>query len=64
MLSWLRAYHTEVLIWTGKENVTLAEHKEIVDCIEARDADAAERAMTRHLDRSAKLYTHQSSSRA
>ena len=59
MLSWLRAYHTEVLIWTGKENVTLAEHKEIVDCIEARDVDAAERAMTRHLDRSAKLYTHQ-----
>ena len=63
MLSWLKAYHTEVLIWTGKENVTLAEHKEIVDCIESGDADAAEQAMTRHLDRSAKLYAHQTSSR-
>jgi DNA-binding FadR family transcriptional regulator len=58
MLSWLKAYHTEVLIWTGKENVTLAEHEEIVERIAAGDAAGAEQAMTRHLDRSAKLYAH------
>jgi DNA-binding FadR family transcriptional regulator len=63
MLSWLKAYHTEVLLWSGKENVTLAEHVEIVDRIEAGDADAAEQAMTRHLERSAKLYAHQTSRR-
>ncbi len=63
MLGWLRAYHTEALLWSGRENVTLAEHKEIVDGIEAGDADAAEQAMTRHLDRSANLYMHQPPSR-
>ncbi len=63
MLSWLKAYHTEVLIWSGNENLTMVEHKEIVDCIEAGDAAAAEQAMARHLDRSAKLYAHQTNNR-
>lgn len=26
MLGWLKEYHTEMLIWTGRENVTLGEH--------------------------------------
>jgi GntR family transcriptional regulator, sialic acid-inducible nan operon repressor len=34
MLGWLKAYHTELLLWSGKENFTLAEHAEIVDAIE------------------------------
>jgi GntR family transcriptional regulator, sialic acid-inducible nan operon repressor len=59
MLGWLRQYRTELLIWSGKEKVTLAEHKAIIDHIAAHDPDAAERAMTDHLRRSAKLYTHQ-----
>lgn len=58
MLGWLREYHTEMLIWTGKQNVTLAEHREILDCIRGHDSDAAEAAMIRHLDRSAVLYAH------
>jgi DNA-binding FadR family transcriptional regulator len=58
MLSWLREYHTEMLIWTGKENVTLSEHHEILDHIRRHDPDAAEAAMVRHLDRSAALYAH------
>jgi DNA-binding FadR family transcriptional regulator len=58
MLGWLRQYHTEVLIWSGKENRTLAEHREILGHIEAHDAEAADAAMTRHLDRSAALYAH------
>lgn len=60
MLSWLKAYHTEMLIWTGRENLTLAEHEEIIQCIASGDPDAAERSMVKHLDRSAALYVHQS----
>lgn len=56
MLGWLKAYHMELLIWSGKENHTLAEHAEIVSAIEARDADAAEAALARHLQRSSTLY--------
>lgn len=58
LLGWLRSYHNELLIWSGKENYTLAEHGAILAAIEARDADAAERAMEQHLDRSAALYVH------
>jgi DNA-binding FadR family transcriptional regulator len=61
MLSWLKQYHTEMLIWTGKENVTLAEHEEIIKCVASGDPEAAERSMIKHLDRSAALYIHQSS---
>lgn len=56
MLGWLKAYHTELLLWSGKENFTLAEHTEIVDAIANRDAGAAEAAMVRHLERSSGLY--------
>jgi GntR family transcriptional regulator, sialic acid-inducible nan operon repressor len=59
MLSWLKQYHTEMLIWTGKENVTLSEHEEIITCVASGDPDAAERSMIKHLDRSAALYIHQ-----
>lgn len=59
MLGWLRQYHTEMLIWTGKENVTLLEHEEIVEAMARGDADAAETAMVRHLERSRSLYVHQ-----
>jgi GntR family transcriptional regulator, sialic acid-inducible nan operon repressor len=58
MLGWLKRYHSEMLIWSGKENVTLAEHEVIVGRIEARDADGAEAAMAKHLERSAALYAH------
>lgn len=56
MLGWLKAYHTELLLWSGKENFTLAEHGMIVDAIAAGDADAAEAAMVKHLERSSGLY--------
>tara|TARA_R110000751_G_scaffold107645_11_gene204130 strand:- start:6044 stop:6757 length:714 start_codon:yes stop_codon:yes gene_type:complete len=56
MLSWLEEYHTEMLIWTGKENITLTEHEEIIECIARHDADAAENAMIKHLERSRTLY--------
>lgn len=56
MLGWLKSYHTEMLIWTGRENFTLVEHEEIIRAIEKGDADLAERAMIKHLERSRALY--------
>ncbi|MDQ0320764.1 DNA-binding FadR family transcriptional regulator [Pararhizobium capsulatum DSM 1112] len=56
MLAWLKAYHTDMLIWTGKEKFTLAEHEEIVDRLEAKDSAGAEAAMLKHLERSRALY--------
>lgn len=56
MLGWLKSYHTEMLIWTGRENFTLAEHEEIIRAIEKGNADLAERAMIKHLERSRALY--------
>jgi DNA-binding GntR family transcriptional regulator len=56
MLGWLKAYHVDLLIWSGKETFTLAEHGEIIDAIERRDAEAAEAALVRHLQRSRSLY--------
>ena len=61
MLRWLKTYHTEMLIWTGKENVTLVEHHEILDAIARNDAGEAEAALIRHLERSRALYVHQAS---
>ena len=57
MLGWLKSYHTEMLIWTGRENFTLAEHEDIIRTIEKGDADLAEKAMIKHLERSRALYT-------
>lgn len=56
MLGWLKEYHTEMLIWTGKEKYTLAEHQKIIERIAARDPDGAEREMVKHLERSRALY--------
>jgi DNA-binding FadR family transcriptional regulator len=56
MLNWLKEYHTDMLIWTGKEKFTLVEHEEILHCLAANDADAAEQAVLKHLERSRGLY--------
>lgn len=56
MLGWLKIYHGEMLIWTGKEKYTLAEHEEIISHLAANDPDAAEAAMVKHLERSRALY--------
>jgi GntR family transcriptional regulator, sialic acid-inducible nan operon repressor len=58
MLGWLREYRTDLLIWSGKQDRTLAEHQEILERIASHDADGAETAMARHLARSSALYSH------
>lgn len=60
MLSWLRQYYTEMLTWSGRENVTLVEHEQIIDQIARHDADGAEAIMVKHLDRSSVLFTRTS----
>ncbi len=56
MLAWLKEYHTDMLIWTGKENFTLVEHEEIINCLALHDPGAAEQAVLKHLERSRALY--------
>lgn len=58
MLGWLRQYHIQLLRIAGKENLTLSEHRKILEHIAGHDADAAETMMKQHLDRSSVLYTH------
>lgn len=56
MLRWLFEYHTTLLHWSGKEDVTLAEHERLVELIAAHDPDGAVAMMRHHLDRSLDLY--------
>jgi GntR family transcriptional regulator, sialic acid-inducible nan operon repressor len=58
MLNWLFNYHVDLLIWSGAEQKTLAEHAVIVDCLAEADARGAADAMGIHLDRSDTLYRH------
>jgi hypothetical protein len=37
-LSWLKRYHTEMLLWSGKEKFTLAEYERIIEHIAAHTA--------------------------
>jgi DNA-binding FadR family transcriptional regulator len=57
LLAWLKQYHTEMLIWTGKEKFTLVEHEEIVDRLEAKDVEGSDTAILKHLERLRALYS-------
>ncbi|WP_255731663.1 transcriptional regulator NanR [Phaeobacter sp. B1627] len=56
MLGWLFEYHVSLLHWSGKEDVTLSEHAEMIDLIEKRDVEGAVATMSRHLARSAGVF--------
>ena len=58
MLGWLFRFHTDLLIWSGNEEVTLAEHREITARVAAGDREGAAVAMDAHLRRSNPLYRH------
>lgn len=58
MLGWLFRFHSDLLIWSGHEDVTLAEHAAIVDAIEARDVERAAAETEAHLNRSTAFYRH------
>lgn len=52
MLGWLFEYHVSLLHWSGKEDVTLAEHEELINLIGKHDVEGAVSTMARHLERS------------
>ncbi len=56
MLQWLADVHRELVRIPGAESVTLAEHAEIVRCIESHHPEAAAIAMANHLTRVNQLY--------
>jgi DNA-binding FadR family transcriptional regulator len=58
MLNWLFHYHTDLLLWSGRESATLEEHDTIVSSIAKKDPHGAVEAMRMHLDRSRDLYRH------
>ena len=59
MLGWLFRFHSDLLIWSGHEDITLAEHAGIVDAIEAHDAGAPRRRRWMRISaRSNPLYQH------
>ncbi|NIA68523.1 transcriptional regulator NanR [Pelagibius litoralis] len=63
MFSWLADFHIDVVLLPGREQLTLDEHNEILNAIEARDPGRAAKAMHDHLTRANVLYhrTHLSS---
>lgn len=56
IFDWLGQFHVSLVRVHGAENVTLAEHLKICECIAAHDVDGAVAAMTAHLMRANKLY--------
>lgn len=56
LLTWLSRYHIGELRKVGREAQTLEEHRQIVDRIEAHDAEGAAAAMQVHQTRAADLY--------
>jgi DNA-binding FadR family transcriptional regulator len=56
VFEWLSHFHVDLVHAPGLEKLTLAEHRQIVDAIAARDPDAAGEAMSDHLTRANELY--------
>lgn len=56
MLVWLTRFKQDMVVVKGAEQVTIEEHKLILDAIRNNDAEAAGSAMQRHLSRANTLY--------
>lgn len=56
MLSWLFEHYKPLLHWSGRKQTTLLEHEHLVDIIEEKNAEKAEKIMRDHLNRSDPLY--------
>lgn len=59
VFGWLSEFHVTSVHRPGLEELTMREHSQIVDAIEAGRGAAAHRAMTRHLERANALYASQ-----
>ncbi|MFY0634175.1 MAG: transcriptional regulator NanR [Vannielia sp.] len=56
IFDWMRAFHVEGVRKRGLEQLTLTEHRAILDAIIAGQAEAAAQAMRDHLERANALY--------
>lgn len=56
MLSWLAERHPSVVMASGAQDLTIAEHSAIYERIAARDEEGAVKAMTEHLTRANPRY--------
>ena len=56
MFGWLRVYYVTLVRLEGAEDVTIAEHRRILEAIAASDGDAAAEAMHDHISRGNALY--------
>lgn len=58
MLVWLTRFKQDMVVVKGAEQVTIEEHKLILDAIRNKDAEAAGASMQRHLSRANALYSN------
>jgi DNA-binding FadR family transcriptional regulator len=56
VFDWLSHFYVDLVHVPGLEKLTLAEHRQIVDAIAAREPEAAGQAMSDHLTRANELY--------
>jgi DNA-binding FadR family transcriptional regulator len=56
LFRWASDYYRPMVRAPGAEELTVAEHENIVDAIAKNDGEAAARAMEAHLGRASKLY--------
>ncbi len=56
LLSWLQKFYIDQLRVAGSEELTIAEHQAVLEAIESHDPDAADTAVSAHLNRSNTLY--------
>lgn len=56
LFAWLKDFHRELIAAPGLEDLTLSEHRQILDAIRAGEPKKAARAMEDHLSRANALY--------
>ncbi|MCK0096724.1 transcriptional regulator NanR [Yoonia sp. F2084L] len=56
MFGWLADFHADTVILPGREQLTIDEHLEILDAVEAKSEKRAAKAMHDHLTRANVLY--------
>ncbi len=56
LFRWLNDFHVDLVSVPGKERLTVAEHRGIIEAIATGDPDAAATAMRNHLTRASDLY--------
>lgn len=59
LFQWLSQFHFDLVRSPGLEQLTLAEHRQIIDAIERSDPEDAARMTSDHLNRANSLYHHE-----